>query len=227
MHFEIMPDAYTYWGMTYGSIPYVFPRFSNVYGPSDYTNRVATVDNVAYNAVVRSSQFNKLYYNPAITYIPWVQHNRSLYPNANPECALHNPQNPLPGTTFNASYCRNLTVNNENSSVTTYWRTCNSTDCTGSTTNIKTFWPATYFYHNGGDQWNINNYNRVEIRDGNTYQGHGRESRTDCVDAPDGICTYEEEIQNFANWYTYYRSVFSQPEPVSVMLSLTNPKECA
>jgi type IV pilus assembly protein PilY1 len=36
----------------------------------------------------------------------------------------------------------------------------------------------------------------------NTYVGSA--ARTDCAAAP--TCTYAEEIQNFANWYTYYRS---------------------
>jgi type IV pilus assembly protein PilY1 len=30
-------------------------------------------------------------------------------------------------------------------------------------------------------------------------------TRTDCVSTP-GVCTYEEEMTNFANWYAYYRT---------------------
>lgn len=32
----------------------------------------------------------------------------------------------------------------------------------------------------------------------------GGVNRNDCLNKP--TCTYQEEIQNFANWYTYYRS---------------------
>jgi len=94
MMFEIMPDDYTYWGKSNGSIPYLFPLVSKVYGTSDYSNNVATTnDSSAYAAVVRSSNFNTLYYNPAITYEPWTEHNgKSLYPPASRTCPYHNPE---------------------------------------------------------------------------------------------------------------------------------------
>jgi type IV pilus assembly protein PilY1 len=205
MQYEIMPDDYTYWGVNPGgSVPYVFPRSNGVYGGSDFPNRVATVDNnVAYNALVRSPQLNTLYYNPAVTYLPWVRYDGTSYPDAEPTRALHNPQRP--GTTD--AYVRNLTANNSNSSVTTYWNTCNASGCPGWTADSKTFWPATYFFHNGGSEWRWANYTRVEISSSTpAYTGHGRGSRTDCAGAASASCSYGEEIQNFANWYSYYRS---------------------
>ncbi len=52
-----------------------------------------------------------------------------------------------------------------------------------------------------------NNWNKVGIfkrHDLVTGQTYSRESgRTDCVGA---TCTYTEELQNFANWYSYYRT---------------------
>ena len=67
-------------------------------------------------------------------------------------------------------------------------------------------WPATYFIHNGGSNKKISNYTKIEIKPGTTtYSGEGRDKRTD-VGCSNGICTYEAEIQNFANWYSYYRS---------------------
>ncbi|MCB1777976.1 MAG: pilus assembly protein PilY, partial [Candidatus Competibacteraceae bacterium] len=84
------------------------------------------------------------------------------------------------------------------------WRTCSSDGSCSSSTTDKTFWPSTYYWHNGGDQWSWDNYTQVEIKSStSTYSGHGRDNRTDCTG---GICTYAQEIQNFANWYTYYRS---------------------
>lgn len=44
----------------------------------------------------------------------------------------------------------------------------------------------------------------VEIRDDGTLYPRGSD-RTDCQ-ATGTSCTYDEEIQNFANWFTYYRS---------------------
>lgn len=44
----------------------------------------------------------------------------------------------------------------------------------------------------------------VEIRDNGTLYPRGAD-RTDCQTSGSS-CTYDEEIQNFANWFTYYRS---------------------
>ena len=200
MQFEIMPDEYNYWNISNGSVIFVYPRADGVYGGGDYNNRVATVDDHAYNAIARSPQVNTVYYNPSVTYTPWSRYDSSLYPNASLTCALHNPERSGTG----AAYCRDFTVDNSNYN-STRWSTCNSDGSCSSTTATKTFWPATYFWHNGGSVWDFANYTRVEIRSTTaSYTGHGRASRTDCAAAP--TCTYAEEIQNFANWYTYYRS---------------------
>lgn len=202
MRYEITPDDYRNPDISRshgGSVRFVYPRVDKVYAASgEYENTVATVDHVAYNALARSPQTNKTYYNPSITYTPWIRHDGSLYPDAVPSAAYHNPAKPSAGS-------RNLTANNANSSVTTYWQTCTSPTSCSSTTTSKTFWPATYFWRHGGDEWNLASYSGpFEIRSTTaTYSGHGREKRTDCSG---GICTYAQEIQNFANWYTYYRS---------------------
>lgn len=193
MHFEIMPED-----LIKREARYVFPRADGVYGGGDYTNTVPDVDNNVYNAVARSPQQNTIYYNPGITYRPWSRADGSLFPDASPTCALHNPMRN--GTS--AAYCRNLTVNNTRYN-NAEWVSCTSATNCADNTNNRTYWPATYFWHNGGDVWNWNNYTRVQIISGNTYSGHGRSSRTDCTN---GVCNYNQEIQNFANWYTYYRS---------------------
>ena len=194
MQFEIMPDDYVY-----SSIRFVFPRANNVYGSTDYSNYVVTVDdNRAFNALARSSKFNTVYYDPSITYRPWIKANGDRYPNAVANRAYHNPENT--GVGF-----RDLTANNTQSAR---WGTCASNGNCSLTNNVnKTFYPATYFYHKGGSQWEWGNYTKVEIRSTTpTYEGHGRQNRTDCANAANAQCTYAEEIQNFANWYTYYRS---------------------
>lgn len=218
MHFEIMPDDHlrTAWqwgclswnkwgnctsqGWIGGSSYYVFPRAANVYGPSDYTNAVATVDwSNPYARLARSPQINTVYYNPSVTYTPWSHSDGRLYPNANPACALHNPTKVGTGDSF----CRNLTANNSNFNGNSWIACTSSSNCTPDITS-RTFWPATYFRYNGGDIWSTSNYTQITIQ-ANTasYSGDGRSSRTDCSN---GVCTYQQEIQNFANWYTYYRS---------------------
>ncbi|MBD2859873.1 pilus assembly protein PilY [Spongiibacter sp. KMU-158] len=200
MHFELMPDD-----IIIDSARYVFPRADGVYGSGDYDNRVPTVDaGSAFNARSRSPQVNSLYYNPGITYDPWIKWDGTSYPAAVPTCAWHNPERT---NSNSATYCRNLTTNNSNYNDVS-WRSCTSSSSCSSTTNNKTFWPATYYWmkDTSASSWSSSNFDKVEIRSGTTYSGHGREGRDDCTTNDDGTCTYTEEMQNFANWYTYYRS---------------------
>lgn len=203
MHFELLPDE-----AILQEARYVFPRADNVYGPSDYNNRVPTVqDGQPYNAFSRSAQMNKSYYDPSVTYKPWVNADGTTMANATPACAWHNPMETgsCPSGAVNSN-ARNLTVTNSNYNSSRWVRCTSSTGgCTTENADtVRNFWPATYFYHNGGGDWVWNNYTKVEIRSTITsYSGHGRASRTDCAT---GVCSYSAEIQNFANWYTYHRS---------------------
>jgi type IV pilus assembly protein PilY1 len=191
MQDEILPDdsSYSY---------FLFPRASHVYSNgADNSNDVPTfADGFSYSARMRSSQTNPIYYNPAVTYQPWSNSDGNWMANADPTHAFHNPVKTSAGS-------RNLTVDNTQSAE---WDSCNDVDfvtCSDSLPS-QTFYPAVYFYFKGGDEWNWSNYIKQEIRSATpTYAEHGREKRKDCTD---GTCTYVQEIQNFANWYTYYRS---------------------
>ncbi len=188
------------------TIGLIYPRASGVYGGSDYDNVVANVEEKSgYGAMVRSISFNKIHYNPAITYDPWSKQDSSLYADASTTCALHNPERPGTGE----DYCRDLTVENKNYN-NNYWQDQGSicattTDACFADQDALVFWPASYFNYNGtGDAWDYTSYTKVEIRPSIlTYSGDGRSARKDCLA---GVCTYAQEIQNFANWYSYYRS---------------------
>jgi len=183
MHWEVMPDDITY-------VSYIYPRANRIYLGSDYPN--TTVDTSATNrfaCLLRSPHNNTVYYNPAIRYFPWSKEDGSLWPDANPQQAYHNPANPGAGW-------RNLTVNNTQSA---YWLNNNG----NYVWQRRTIFPATYFVYNGtGSTWDCNNYTRVEIKPANAPFPKAP-GRTDC---PGNTCTYAEEIQNFANWYSYHRS---------------------
>lgn len=204
MHWEIMPDD-----LIKNSAYFVFPRADGIYGSSDYTNYAAGVeDSDVYNAVARSPQVNTVYYNPGITYLPWSKPDGSLYPNAVPSCALHHPMRSGTGE----SYCRNLTQQVSNYRENNVrWVSCTSSSSCSLTANTnlasrKTYWPATYFWKASSSTgvWSWSSYTKTVINSSTaTYTGHGRENRSDCNN---GTCTYNQEIQNFANWYTYYRS---------------------
>lgn len=184
MQWEVMPEDYLY-------VYYMFPTGSNIYGGNDYTNYVPefSTSNI-YNVMLRSSDVNKIYYNPEVTYQPWSNQDGSLMANASPGCAYYNPANTAKG-------CLTL---NSNQTMSARWLQSNGTFT--SSTN-KTFYPAVYFKYNSGSIWSTGNYTQVEIKSSTpTYTGGP--NRTDCAAKP--TCTYAEEIQNFANWFTYYRS---------------------
>ena len=206
MHWEITPDLYA------DDPHYVYPRVTGIYGDSDATHQVvsfrdesnatnlnATNNNEALFArALRSYALNKSYYNPSITYKPWIKADGTSYPDSNPAAAYHHPFRTFKGS-------RNLTVNETSSAG---WRYCTITSTAKSscqnTTASRTFYPAVYYNHTGGSLFTYTNYQRIEINAATlSYSGEGRENRTDCTA---GTCSYAQEMQNFANWYTYYRS---------------------
>ncbi|WP_237060503.1 pilus assembly protein [Microbulbifer sediminum] len=157
-------------------------------------------------AYFRSAHNNLAYYNPAVRYRPWVDKDGNPWPDASPAQAYHNPADTSKGY-------RNLTTDNTQSAC---WLADSADASTsgdsfsvglcedGNRAKPLTFWPATYFQYNGaGDVRLASSYTRVEIRSGNApFTGGG--GRTDCANP--SACTYAEELQNFANWYSYYRS---------------------
>lgn len=186
MHFEIMPQE-----LIIESVRYMFPRASGVYGGSDYSNYVVDFDPAnRYAASLRSSYVNKIYYDPSVRYQPWSNADGSLMNNASPTCAPHNPIDTGKG-------CRNLTVNNTQSAS---WLRDNGTRTSNQS---KTFYPAVYFKYIGGSLNSASSFTQVEIKS-STPSYDGGPDRLDCAAVP--VCTYAEEIQNFANWYSYYRS---------------------
>lgn len=140
-----------------------------------------------------NSDYNKVYYDPQITYTPWPGENSAgaLYTQADPAAAPLNPY-------VSGGPTVDLTA------TTTY-----STDyCAGGLASftVNDFLPARYYV------WKDDNTNNlvdaadlhalVEIVP-TTLVYAGGADRTDCAAAP--VCTYGEEIRNFANWFSYYR----------------------
>lgn len=205
MQFEAMPDAITFEN-------YMYPRASGVYGADDYTNRVPTFNsNDELNRFMRSSANNAIYYNPQVRYRPWSKPDGTQYDNADTNCAPHNPYNTGVG-------CRAFTdasgnpVQNKQSAT---WVRFRSLGTSGVNTRVSSgsqeFWPAVYYTYTGPaeadhydeERWDPDNYTETIINDtGATYPGGP--AREDCKNP--NACTFAEEIQNFANWYTYYRS---------------------
>jgi type IV pilus assembly protein PilY1 len=190
MHWEIMPDDILW---TY----YLFPRPNSLYGGGDYDARILWFDDgFNLNRRARSAQGdnNSVFYNPEITYRPWVREDGSSFPQANPTAALHNPTLPDRGSV-------NLTI----AQSFNRWRTASGND-----TVTRSFWPITFYYFNGGDVDVAANYVRYQIRGDRAFRRvppTGTETEIFSFSWPNGVTrTVLEERQNFANWYTYYRS---------------------
>lgn len=205
MMWETMPDELTtHFGTTLTGTNarytmWMFPRVAGLFGADDYNNTRVVRFTGGTAAHFRSPHNNTVYYNPAFTYQPWSNPDGTLMAASSPTAAPHHPLKSLGS--------RNLTVEN---TQTARWV---NEDGTHTSESIS-FYPAVYYHYNGsGDLWDEASYERVEIKPENApFSGHGREvvdangnrNRTDCAMA--NACTYAEEIQNFANWYTYHRN---------------------
>jgi type IV pilus assembly protein PilY1 len=159
-----------------------------------------------------SKDYNGIYYDPNVTYLPGVTADGTSMGNSPPAAAVNDPYLAPAGAktdvtglcyTENATPTQTLPV---------------STNCSATLTATYKFGPyakyAYYYVWNGAGSKTVDaSYpTRVDIM--SSVATYSRESakRTDCaaaqVASPPAMinCTYAEEIQNFANWYSYYRS---------------------
>jgi len=155
--------------------------------------------------------YNKIYYNPNIEYTPWKGQdiNGNPFSNMPPTAALYNPNIPANGSL-------NLTAN------VNYQTYCGLAACAGVpgvgqfvVFTVTNFYPSRYY------QWTDSTVTGtvgkvdvddphvlVEIRPGSpNFTRTG--TRTDCGGDGDitstTSCTAAQEMQNFANWFSYYR----------------------
>ncbi|NIP73106.1 MAG: pilus assembly protein PilY [Gammaproteobacteria bacterium] len=188
MQWEFMPDE----EMRYSW--YMFPRPDNLYGGTDYTAQVPTFDDTnIHNFFARSSANNTLFYNPDVDYEPWANSDGTRMPDADPTAAYFNLRIPALGTIDLTSQ---QTMEACWFSDSTSLSTATGDPCFGD----RTFWPITYYLYDGsGSRTDLGSYTKVQITS-STPAGTSFTS-------PNGtVRTRDEEIQNFANWYQYYRS---------------------
>lgn len=183
MAFECLPESLCVSGSNYiGSMPG---------GIATFKNRVVSTDmGLIYSRQMRSIQKNAQYYNPTVTYLPWLKSDGTRYPVY--------PANNAPIDPRTLGDRLNL-ISSQNFSA----RFCTSpTNCT--TNNVtQALYPAQYFtLTSGTGDTNIANFTRF-VLDATFVPGVKPASRTDCLLA---TCTLLEEQQNFSNWFTYYRN---------------------
>jgi type IV pilus assembly protein PilY1 len=162
--------------------------------------------------------YNKMYYNPDITYSPWQGDNvgGTAFANVSPTAAPYDPNTP-------ASGALDLTA------TISYGTDCGLLDCASIPAlvgwfTVTNYYSARYYTWDDSNTTTIANANNgvvdtddnhtlVEIK--STTPNYTRSSynagtgvgRSDCTDNGDGTatCSYAQEIQNFANWFSYYR----------------------
>ncbi len=175
---------------------------------------------------LRNSRYNKVYYNPNTRYEPWVglAPGGLSYPPSNPAHALHNPVSPngswtnLLNNQQYTAYGSNGNYTNVNLYLPRYYVWVNK-----DTSEVNPDLDATPSPYKGSDAsycvrtWPIDAVNEarclsdgllIEIKpasQGGSDSYPRPESRTDCVTS-DNSCSFQEELQNFANWFTYSRT---------------------
>lgn len=157
-------------------------------------NASASSDNI-FQMQFRSPDVNTVFYNPDIRYRPWVS---SASPTA--EMSLASTSTPLwdPISSLSTS---TFAITATQAATTRTW-------CTGfkTTTSSKlTFSPGlVYRLTAGANPTLAASYTRYDINDATNYAPATKHAnRTDCAASK---CTQAEELQNFANWFTYYRT---------------------
>ncbi len=176
---------------------YLFPPVSNMYGDGIYSRKIFTFDdNNRYNRHFRSNANNPFFYDPSKIYAPWYKGDRSQWSQASSDSAYY-----FPGRIASGSL--DLTIEHENED----W-----VDEDGDyEDDKKNYWPITYYVLKtpGTDAWDKDNYIRYQIRNSNGYEKDlktGIEESISTFTHGGATRTVAEEKQNFANWFSYYRS---------------------
>ncbi len=144
----------------------------------------------------RSSSYNKLYYDPEISYKAWPG-----FPDA---VDITSPNYSLNYETAAYKDPRRTAITNPTVNLTANI-TLRAPIPNVSGLQTRAYYPATYWYWNDADTDNVIDNNegvKVEIKSTTPQCGAGVKPTTiaPCTKRP-----YADEINNFANWYSYHR----------------------
>ncbi len=205
MQWETMPDEITLdqFGddLKNHAVMYMFPFAGGVYGGDDYwqsgdhvgedTHHVPTFrEDDPWAAFFRSPHNNELYYDPDVTYEPWVDHTGQPMDPADPEAAPLNPVDEdadtidLTQAYYYSGHDCWIDADIEPGGTRAEGQDLCEEDDPSWWELWDRYEPATYFEFDGDsddDLYDPDNYTRKVIED-------------------------EDELQNFANWFTYHRS---------------------
>ncbi|HCU52867.1 MAG TPA: hypothetical protein DIC36_00815 [Gammaproteobacteria bacterium] len=202
-------------GNTTTKYTYIFPQACNQYGATNTNGRILPSENSLSTAQkskygvwrARFSGYNSLYYNPDVTYLPWtgVDNAGVAFANASPTAARLDPY--VSASTLS---CSGSPSNSVNLTAVMIWTADNVPNIGSGTTDISVtnYYPAMYYTWTDSNSNSVVDANDahtlVEIRSTTPTYTHTLGKRIECG-ASSTTCTYAQEIQNFANWFTYYR----------------------
>ncbi len=191
-----------------------------------------------------SPTYNKLYYNPAITYIPAVGYDAASVSGTSSmgpspiNAARIDPYPTTSGVTgsldletkcWSSSGWMDLPIYGYTSFSVTYQDYLNR--CNPTYDASRPFEHSRYaFYYKwkgfgvetgSSGESSASYYDRIDIVPSNAPFPKAA-SRTDCAG---GTCSYAEEIQNFANWFSYYRTrILTAKTTLGLAFSVLNDK---
>ncbi len=163
-------------------------------------------------AVFRYKGVNQIFYDPTIQYRPWQKDDGSFFPDSVPSQAVDNPKKANPTTTnlVVPDVCKNNA------------KTCSLSDKT------QLRYLAFYYTYKGTSKTvdgNLNNYTRITL-DSTMTPFTRPMDRTDCKAANGTQCDFNDELKNFANWYTYYRTrIFTTIAGISQAFNSLNGRQ--
>jgi type IV pilus assembly protein PilY1 len=239
MDWDILTDQEkgVYWYETGDNVYYANPAtagYRGVYGVTNVAPTEKTVPGIGLWRL-RNSNYNTVYYNPAVNYLPWkgLVGDNEFYPDSVPTAARHNPltETPVTDLTTEISYvgrapydgttCGWVCNKYKNGACNEYkWR-CRTGFSFRELTSDDVYIPRYYAWEdkNGNGLLDAtpspdtdpdnSEGTLVEIRatdsGGDPILYPKGTDRNDCSTLVDS-CTYTEELQNFANWFTYARN---------------------
>jgi type IV pilus assembly protein PilY1 len=177
----------------------------NVGGWLTNTGRTGQVSFTPRHYFLRSSDFNAAYYNPESVYSPWPDSESRTYSDASPTAARYEP-------TSDSSKTLNLTSNTTDSAGNSYYpATYFEPSIQGTVTN--TYFDVSFDCASPPEPqlYSEGNYTATLYRDWADYPNDTTLPEGVVGLAPDNTCltsvkiTEADELQNFANWFTYYR----------------------
>ncbi len=173
-----------------------------------YFHQSLSFDDELYVAQRRCAQINTIYYNPEVNYRPWLNSDGTEMAAASPTAAYWDPMHPeLTRGTVNLA---------DQQSLRAFW--FDSAAGSSAIPVVRSFYMGTYYTLNYtidsstgariyADKNLPSSYVRHVIKpandDGSIQTFAKAAARTDCGGS---TCTYAEEMQNFANWFQYYRT---------------------